>query len=351
MNTISDSGSPLNNSRRRQRGARRYRDGAAMAGEPESARPDRAPRKVYCDSLQSFMREHELNPDAAERLLPDRYRPRRTDGTWHGPDADGAADGGRAGVQSAGAVPAGEARARAALEAFRVFMAREVFPRLRARPTFPSWHGDTLRDWERRAGLIVRDDRVRLSACGRRGGVESGARRRRKRRPRNRDIWRWHDAGHGPLTIVADIAADWPELQIGVRRVQQIIRARRMLRAERRAERAAERAAAARRRRERRDAEIVQRMQAGGAVRYVAYSVGVGPSTVRRACAAAGVPVSARAAARAARAAAERDAAERRRAEDAWLADFYRRRGMPEPVPLWKVCVSEMKPRVELYGG
>ena len=288
-------------------GARRPRNGAKMADwAPSDSDPGRAPGKVYGDGLRAFMRLHRRDPAAAVRLLRPDYRPAFPDD------------------------PA------AALDAYRAWMQCEVFPRWRWE--FPSRNGAALRRWERRAGVIVRDDAVRLSRCGRRGGVESGARRHRARRPRDLDVWKWHRTGRGTLAIVGDIAADWPELQIGPRRVQQIVAERReRARARRRVK--VERAAAERRRcRARRDAEIAQRVRAGGNVARAARSVGVSPATGRRACAAAGVPVSA-----ALRAAAERD-----RAEAEWqaaLADFFRRRARaPERAPLWKYCLGETEP-------
>ena len=127
---------------------------------PEWIDPARGPEIVYKRGLQTFMRLHRRSPNRAVRLLRPDYRP---------------------------ADPTDPA---AVLDAYRAWMQSEVFPRFRW--AFPARDGDTLRRWERRAGRIVGADHARLSGCGRRGAAESAAVRRRRRCPRNADIWRWH---------------------------------------------------------------------------------------------------------------------------------------------------------------
>ena len=289
-------------------GPRKPRGGPGMADwkPPEwiESKPDLDPEIVYSRGLRAFMRLHRKSPARAVRLLRPDYRP---------------------------ADPTDPA---AVLDAYRAWMELEVFPRWRW--DFPARNGETLRRWERRSGRIVGADHTRLSGCGRRGAVQSAAVRRRRRRPRNADIWRWHRKGRGTLAIMADVAADWPELQIGARQIQRIVAEREADARCKRDTKAARAAEARRRDRARRDAVIAQRVRAGGDVRRVARSEGVSPATARRACVAAGVPVSA-----AVRAEADYqaciDAINARLRAEAF-------RPPPAPVPLWKWCGYDISP-------
>lgn len=312
-------------------GPRQPRTGPAMADwrPPQCHDSARSPAKVYKGGLRRLMRIHRESPARAARLLLAHYRPGDV------PEAI------RDAYRRLSDNPTDPA---AVLTAYRAVMAHGVFPRFRWE--FPT-DGDTLAKWERSAGRIVGADHERLSGCGRRGAARSAAVRRSRRRPRDAAIWRWYRDGRGTLVIMADVAADWPELTIGPRRIQQIVREREQSARCRRDTKAARTAERRRRERTRRDsraaATVVQRVRAAGdtadepsarrRVDRVARSVGVSRAFAWKAIDAAR---------------AADDAAERA-AERAFLESLDRPRRRPRPEPLWKWCVGAISPRGELY--
>lgn len=308
-------------------GPRTPRGGPAMAEwqPPERLPAARKPATVFRAGLRDLMREHRDSAPRAARLLLAHYRP------------DTAPADVRPVFRRLKDRPTDPA---AVVDAYRAVMRCGVFPRWRWE--FP--RAGVLRQWERDAGRIVGADHARLSACGRRGAARSATVRRCRRRPRNAAIWRWHRDGRGTLVIMADIAADWPELQIGPRRIQQIVAGRERAARCRRDTKAARAAEARRREQIRRDtraaATVVQRVRAAG-------DTADEPSARRRVDRVArSVGVSREFAWHAVNAARADDEAAEQAAERAFLERLNRPRG---PAPLWKWCGYEISPRVELY--
>ena len=291
----------------RTNGGRRPRTGPDWAGVDLQGTADRAaadgavPSKVYRACLRSFMRiERKDGAAAAVRLLPERYRPVAPSAAPA--PAPALPDNGSVHVRGAAApkrdaapAPAPERLGPAeVLEAFNAYMGGVVFKRLerQAAPglwTFPAAGSDTLADWQRRAGVVVGRDGERLSAKGRRGAARSADVRQSARRPRNAAIWRWARDGRGLIVIVENLKRHYPDFAVGLRRVQQILAVCRAAADRRRRTKAGRAAAERKRARARRDAIIVQRLEAGGMVRWVARHMDVSPATVRRAAAAVGL--------------------------------------------------------------